>query len=103
MKPLRHAKPMINTSITVGHCQTDFQPLNPKLLEKSLLAEHQQLYTCSQSLQFSAYDSGFFDDQTTDSLILTPSQEPPGSDEISSNQSRASLSRQDSPLAKTYC
>ncbi|UJR33037.1 hypothetical protein I4U23_020496 [Adineta vaga] len=102
-KSPRNMKPMMTNSIIVGHCQTDFQPLNPKLLEKSHLAEHQQLYTCSQSLQFSAYDSGFFDDQTTDSLILTPRNEENANDEICSIQSRASSSIQDSKLAKTYC
>ncbi len=64
----RHKSPMNNT-IIIGHCQTEFQPLDPKLfIQKSdqcLLAVHQQLYSCSQSLELSAYDSGFFDDQTT--------------------------------------
>lgn len=67
--------PRINNTIIVGHCQVDFQPLNPTLFlkppEKSLLADHQQFYSCSQSLQLSAYDSGFFDDQTMNSLATT--------------------------------
>ncbi len=53
-----------NNTIIIGHCQIDFQPLDPKLLlkstDKSLLADHQQFYSYSQSI----YDSGFFDDQT---------------------------------------
>ncbi len=64
----RHKSPLNNT-IIIGHCQTEFQPLDPQILvqksDQCLLAVHQQFYTCSQSLDFSAYDSGFFDDQTT--------------------------------------
>ena len=52
-----------------------FNHLDPKLLlksmDKSLLADHQQFYNYSQSLQLSTYDSGFFDDQTMDSLTKT--------------------------------
>lgn len=40
-------------------------------MDKSLLAEHQQFYNCSPSFQLSTYDSGFFDDQTMDSLTKT--------------------------------
>jgi hypothetical protein len=68
-------KPSMKNSMIVGHCQTDFQPLDPKILlqfkEKSLLADHQQFYNCSQSFQLSTYDSGFFDDQTMDSTATT--------------------------------
>lgn len=47
-------------TLIVGHCQMDFQPLDP-----TLLTDHQQFYSYSHSVKFSAYDSGFFDDQTT--------------------------------------
>lgn len=70
-------KPPTNNSIIVGHCQTDFQPLDPKLFikskDKSLLAEHKHLYSYSQSFQLSAYDSGFFDDQASDNLSTSTS------------------------------
>jgi hypothetical protein len=60
-------KPPTNNSIIVGYCRSDFQPLNPDLItkstDKSLLAEHQQFYPYSQSLQLSTNDSGFIDDQ----------------------------------------
>lgn len=66
----------MNNTIIIGRCQTDFQPLDPKLFlkppDKSLLADHQQFYSYSQSLQFSPYDSGFFDDQTSDSSTTIP-------------------------------
>lgn len=65
--------PLTTNSIVVGFCQTDFQPLDPKLLfqsnEKSLslIEQQQQYYRCTQSVQLSAYDSGFVDDQTVES------------------------------------
>jgi hypothetical protein len=65
----RNKSPMNNT-IIIGHCQTEFQPLDPKLLlfekkpNQCLLPLHQKFYTCSESLELSTYDSGFFDDQT---------------------------------------
>jgi len=62
----------------VGYCQQEFQPLDPKLLfkqptDKTSLADHQQFYPCSQSVQLSTYDSGFVDDQTVGSL-MTPNE-----------------------------
>jgi hypothetical protein len=57
----------------VGFCQTEFQPLDPKLLFKStdktsLIEQQQQFYRCAQSVHLSTYDSGFVDDQTVESL-----------------------------------
>lgn len=71
MKPsISTFKPPIATTTTnaliVGFCQTEFQPLDPKLLFKS--GENQQFYRCSQSAQLTTYDSGFVDDQTVESL-----------------------------------
>lgn len=58
-----------NPTLIVGHCQMEFQPLDANLLSKkidsNLLTDHQQFYSYSHSVEFSAYDSGFFDDQTT--------------------------------------
>ncbi|CAF3795119.1 unnamed protein product, partial [Adineta steineri] len=79
-------KPITNNSIIVGHCQTDILPLDPKIFDKTLLAEHHQFYSCSQSLQFSTYDSGFFDDQTINSLPMTLTNEPISNDNISSSE-----------------
>lgn len=102
-KSAKACKQLLNHSIIVGHCQANIQPLNPRLLEKSLLAEHQQLYTCSQSLQFSAYDSGFFEDQATDSLVLTSKNDRTPTDETSSNDSSENSLRGNCEFAKTYC
>lgn len=72
----RTYKSSANNSMIVGHCQAVFQPLDPKLLikpsDKSLLAEHQHFYSCSPSFQISVNDSGFFDDQASDSLSTVP-------------------------------
>jgi len=61
--------PKLNNTIIIGHCQTDFQSLDPILLlksmDKSFLTDHQQFYSYSKSLQLSTYDSGFFDDDQT--------------------------------------
>ena len=58
-------KPSPNHHIIVGHCQAEFQPLDPKLLFKSVekisFSEHPQTFRCSQ---LTTYDSGFVDDQT---------------------------------------
>ncbi len=68
-------KSSLNNTIIIGHCQTNFQPLDPKLFlkktDKSLLADHEQLYNYSQSYELSAYDSGFFDDQTMNQSDLS--------------------------------
>ncbi|CAF1272754.1 unnamed protein product [Rotaria sordida] len=85
----RLCKSSTNNSIIVGHCQTDFQPLDPKLLvkstDKSLLAEHQQFYNCSQSFQLSAYDSGFFDDQISESLTIPTTKTSMITNELKNN------------------
>ncbi len=61
----------------IGFCQTEFQPLDPKLLFKSTdkislteqQQQQQQFFRCSQSVQLSTYDSGFVDDQATENSI----------------------------------
>jgi hypothetical protein len=94
-----------NRTIVVGYCQTDFQPLDPKLLlkstDKSLLADHKQYYSYSQSLQLSTYDSGFFDDETMNSLASTTTIQSQELDEstnecmnIDDNQEDLSTNRQ---------
>lgn len=58
-----------NNTVIVGHCQMEFQPLDPQLLMKTFdrtpLADHQHFYSYSHSLEFSTYDSGFYDDEST--------------------------------------
>lgn len=58
-----------NNTMIVGHCQMEFQPLDPQLLTKKIdrtpLADHQQFYSYSHSFELSAYDSGFYEDQMT--------------------------------------
>lgn len=66
-------KPTTNNPVIIGFCQSEFQPLDPKLLfpstDKIALIEQQQtqFFRCTQSVQLSTYDSGFVDDQTVES------------------------------------
>ena len=86
-------KRLTRPTIIVGHCQTDFQPLNPKLLtkltDKTLLADHQQFYTYSQSFQYSAYDSGFFDERTMDSLTSSTDESEREENFLSNNRRKS--------------
>jgi hypothetical protein len=64
-------------------------------------------------LQLSTYDSGFFDDQTIDSLAITPDNESMSMDEISSSKNgenlpsngllTINLKKIKSTNMKTYC
>lgn len=55
--------------MVVGHCQTEFQPLDPKLLLKS----NEKVSRSSQSVHLSTYDSGFVDEHAVESsMAVTP-------------------------------
>ena len=58
----------------IGFCQSEFQPLDPKLLFPStdpisFVEQQTQFFRCTQSVQLSTYDSGFVDDQTVESAM----------------------------------
>lgn len=69
MKSYHHLN---NNKVTVARCQMNFQQLDPTLLckqqDKSLLAEQKQFYSSSQGFHMPAYDSGYFDEQTSESF-----------------------------------
>ena len=51
----------------VGHCQTNFQPLDPKLLMKN----NEKMSRSIQSVHLSTYDSGFVDEHAVESSMAT--------------------------------
>ncbi len=91
-------------SVIVGFCQTDFQPLDPKLLfqsiDKTSFIDQQSFYRCSQSVQLSNYDSGFVDDQTVESSTMANPLN--GSDEnLINEQKSAQINMDDILLTKS--
>lgn len=67
-------KPLMANPVIIGFCQTDFQPLDPKLLLETTVTKQEDLH-CTQSVQLTTYDSGFIDElnlENSNSKILNP-------------------------------
>lgn len=72
-QPSKYLQPATTTpNLIVGHCQADFQPLDPKLLMKS----NEKMSRSTQSVHLSTYDSGFVDEHAVESSMATSHPNP---------------------------